>query len=93
MQQKIYYVYMLLCENGSYYTGYTDNLEKRFQAHLDGSSRCKYTRAFKPIKIAQSWQVDNKSQAMKLEHYIKSLPRMQKEILILQPETLMVETV
>lgn len=93
MQQKLYYVYMLLCENGSYYTGYTDNLEKRFQAHLDGSSRCKYTRAFKPIKIAQSWHVDNKSQAMKLEHYIKSLPRKQKEILILQPETLMVEAV
>nr|WP_322783660.1 GIY-YIG nuclease family protein [Fluoribacter gormanii] len=36
MPEKIYWVYILLCSNQSFYTGYTDNLEKRFQDHLSG---------------------------------------------------------
>lgn len=84
--RKTYVVYILECENGHYYTGYTDNLTKRFQAHCDGTSRCKYTRAFKPIRIAQSWSVPDKSQAMRFEYAIKQLSRQEKEIIIKNPE-------
>ena len=84
--EKVYWVYILLCDNNSYYTGYTDNLEKRYDAHITGKSRCKYTRSFKPLKIAQSWQVSDKAFAMKLERSIKKLTRNEKEKLIHNPQ-------
>ena len=37
MGNKIYWVYMLLCENNTYYTGYTNDLEQRYQSHVDGT--------------------------------------------------------
>jgi putative endonuclease len=84
-----YWVYILFCENNSYYTGYTNNLEKRYQSHLDGTGKCKYTRSFKPIKIAQSWQIkEEKAYAMKVERYIKKLSRADKDKLIREPELL-----
>ena len=74
---------MLECENGSYYTGYTTDLARRFQEHQRGTAKCKYTRAFKPIKIAQSWQVNgSKADAMRLERDIKKLSRTEKIKLI-----------
>ncbi|QMT60178.1 GIY-YIG nuclease family protein [Legionella sp. PC997] len=85
MAEKIYWVYILLCSNQSYYTGYTDNLEKRFQDHLTGRGG-KYTRSFKPISIAQCWKIkSDKSIAMRIERYIKKLSKAQKQQLILNP--------
>ncbi|MDP3559673.1 MAG: GIY-YIG nuclease family protein [Legionellaceae bacterium] len=89
MASQSYWVYILLCENNTYYTGYTPDLEKRYQAHLDGSSQCKYTRAFKPLRIAQFWEIiGDKSLAMRLEYYIKKLSRIEKEKIIQYPERL-----
>jgi len=86
---KSYWVYILLCDNESYYTGYTDNLEKRYSQHLNGSGKCKYTRSFKPITIAQCWIINgDKLLAMQLERYIKKLSRKQKMHLISQPASL-----
>lgn len=87
---KTFWVYILECSNGSYYTGYTVDLTKRYQAHLKGSAS-KYTRSFKPIRIAQSWKVDDKSTAMKLEKYIKQLSRQEKEKLLFRPENTVIE--
>ena len=70
----IYWVYILECSNGSFYTGYTNNLEKRYQEHCEGRG-AKYTRSFKPLRIARSWEVADKAQAMKAEAYIKGLAR------------------
>ncbi|HEU5280929.1 MAG TPA: GIY-YIG nuclease family protein [Gammaproteobacteria bacterium] len=82
---KSYCVYLLLCNNGAYYTGYTDNLEKRYQLHLSGKAS-KYTRAFKPVKIARVFQVgEDKSEAMRLEKRIKSLSKAKKLVLIKKP--------
>lgn len=86
--EKIYWVYILRCSNQSFYTGYTDNLEKRFQEHLSGKGS-KYTRSFKPLSIAQSWEINGeKSIAMRVERYIKSLSKAQKEQLVLNPTDL-----
>ena len=88
MSDKHYWVYILQCDNQSYYTGYTDNLEKRFQEHLSGKGS-KYTRSFKPISIAQSWRIEgDKARAMQIERQIKKLSRNQKEHLILNPDAL-----
>jgi putative endonuclease len=82
-----YWVYILRCENNCYYTGYTNNLEKRYQSHLNGTAS-KYTRSFKPTCIAQSWEIADKSIAMQTECYIKKLSRIEKEKLIAKPALL-----
>lgn len=82
-----YWVYILLCANGSYYTGYTVDLERRYHEHITGTGGCKYTRSFKPLKIAAAWQVDvDKAMAMKIERQIKKMTRAEKEALILKPD-------
>ncbi len=89
MTTQHYWVYILHCDNNSYYTGYTKDLNKRYQAHLNGTSKCKYTRSFKPVAIAQSWKIaGDKSQAMKIENSVKKLSRAQKEKIIADPTLL-----
>ena len=89
MQHKNYWVYILLCSNQSYYTGYTDNITKRYQSHRDGTGRCKYTRSFKPLRIAQCWLIkEDKLLALRLEREIKKRSRQKKIELILHPELL-----
>ncbi len=78
---KTYYTYILLTESGTYYCGYTDDLEKRFKQHCEGKG-AKYTRANKPIKIVYFKEFDNKSDAMKEEFRIKHLTREEKTNLI-----------
>lgn len=83
------YVYILLCNNNSYYTGYTTNMIRRYQEHIKGTTKCKYTRSFKPLNIVQCWKVyGNKRNAMKVEKYIKSLNKKSKEYLIEFPHIL-----
>ncbi len=89
---KSYWIYILLCKNGAFYTGYTSDLSRRFEEHLAGTAKCKYTRSFKPIKIAQSWQVNDLKMAMRLENHIKKLNRQEKERLIALPELLLIRT-
>lgn len=69
---KKYYAYMLLTENNTLYCGYTDDVEKRFTAHMQGKG-AKYTRANKPVKIVYQKEFENKSDAMKEEARIKKL--------------------
>lgn len=89
MPQQLYWVYILHCENNTYYAGYTTDLERRFQEHLAGTSKCKYTRSFKPLAIAQSWQVHgDKALAMKVERYIKTVSKSEKLKLIQSPKLL-----
>ena len=86
MNATNYCVYVLQCDNGSYYTGYTTDIDRRYQEHLNGTSKCKYTRSFKPVKIAQCWSTfENKSEALKIERYIKNLSKQKKHELILDP--------
>jgi putative endonuclease len=83
-----YWVYILECQNGSYYTGYTNDLDQRYQLHLKGKAS-KYTRSFKPLRIAFSYKLNNdKLLALKLERDIKKLSRQQKNLLIASPALL-----
>lgn len=86
MPISCYWVYILLCENNTYYTGYTNNLEKRYKSHVNGTGGCKYTRSFKPVRVAQAWEIpEGKAKAMKVERYIKKLSRCEKEQIITEP--------
>lgn len=89
MKEDFFWVYILRCDNGSFYTGYTDNLQRRYQSHVDGTGGCKYTRSFKPIEIAAAWKIPGlKANAMQAERAIKKLSKVQKEKLIERPEQL-----
>jgi putative endonuclease len=92
--KKNYWVYILLCNNQSYYTGYTHDMPKRYRAHVEGKGRCKYTRSFKPLTIAQCWKISgDKSIALKLEHSIKKLSRPEKEKIIKRPSLITNENI
>ena len=93
MANQVYWVYILYCDNDSYYTGYTNDLAARYQSHIDGTGKCKYTRSFQPLNIAQCWKIfGEKSLAMKIEREIKKMSRIQKEKIIAQPSTLSTNT-
>lgn len=81
MSEKIFYTYLILTENNTYYCGYTDDIEKRYKKHQEGSG-AKYTKANKPVKIAYLEEFTTKSEAMKEEYRIKHLSRQEKEKLV-----------
>lgn len=81
MQDKKFFVYLLLTERNTLYCGYTNDVAKRFQTHLSGKG-AKYTRINKPVQIVWSQEFATKSDALKAEIKIKKLPRTKKEELI-----------
>lgn len=74
-------VYVLECADGSYYTGYTTDLERRVREHEAGDG-AKYTRGRTPVDVVHVEQFDSKSAAMSREYEIKQLSRRQKERLV-----------
>jgi predicted GIY-YIG superfamily endonuclease len=74
-------VYVLRCSDGSLYTGITNDLSKRLEAHAAGKAS-KYTRSRLPVKLAYSEPQKSKSAALKREAAIKKLSRPQKDRLL-----------
>ena len=72
---------MLKCSDGTLYTGWTNDLEKRVEAHNSGKG-AKYTKARRPVELAYSEEFETKEQAMKREYAIKQLGRKEKQELI-----------
>ena len=75
------YVYILKCSDDSLYTGWTNNLEKRFKAHSTGKG-AKYTKARLPVELVYYEEFEDKIDAMKREYEIKQLKRKEKLELI-----------
>lgn len=65
-------VYILECGDGSFYTGITNDMERRFKEHSEGKG-AKYTRGRSPLKIVYTEDADGRSSASKREIEIKSL--------------------
>lgn len=72
-----YYVYIILCEGDSFYTGYTKNVKSRFRLHLNGKG-ARYTRMHKPKSLVYVEEFNSRSEAMKREKRIKKLDQGQK---------------
>lgn len=70
-------VYILLCEDGSFYTGVSDNPQQRFLDHKNGKGG-RYTRSHKPTKIIYLEELPTKSLALKRERQIKGWSRTKK---------------
>lgn len=77
------YVYIVECSDGTYYTGWTNNIEKRIEMHSKGTG-AKYTRGRGPVKLVYYEEFNDKKEAMKREYIIKKLTRDKKEELIKQ---------
>lgn len=75
------FTYILRCADGTYYTGWTNNLEKRLAAHNAGVAS-KYTRSRRPVELVYHECFETKEEAMGREWRIKQLTRAQKEALI-----------
>jgi putative endonuclease len=84
-----YTIYILECNNGSYYVGITTDLLRRYKEHMQGIN-CRYTRSFPPKKVAAAWLLENegKGPAQKIECFIKKQSKTMKTKFITNPAEL-----
>ena len=77
-----YFVYILLCADNSYYTGITNNVDRRFEEHSLGIDNKCYTFNRRPIKLVYHTEFPDTKQAIEFEKQIKDWSRKKKEALI-----------
>ncbi|MDH3390715.1 MAG: GIY-YIG nuclease family protein [Desulfobulbaceae bacterium] len=82
MKKDIWHVYMVRCSDGTLYTGITNDLEKRIEAHNSGKDGARYTRSRRPVTLVYSKQTESKSAAARLEYQTKKMPRSKKKEMI-----------
>ena len=75
------YTYIVKCSDETLYTGWTNNLKKRLEAHNSGKG-AKYTKNRRPVELVYFEEYDTKQEAMKREYVIKQLSRQKKLALI-----------
>ena len=75
------WVYVLRCADGSLYTGWTVDLDRRLARHAAGTASA-YTRSRRPVELALALPMDDRSAALREEARIKALPRAAKLALV-----------
>ena len=75
--KQIYSVYLLLCDDGSYYTGYTNNVTSRLEKHKAGRG-ARYTRIHKPKEVVYVEEFKTRRAATRRERQIKALSHREK---------------
>ena len=76
-----YYIYIILCENDSFYTGITNDLIKRFNKHKNGKG-ARYTKINKPLKYLSVWEAEDVKSALRIEYYIKNQSKKIKTLFV-----------
>ncbi len=83
------YIYIIKCRDESYYTGITKNIEKRLKQHFYKEKQgAKYTKSRQAVQLEALWEVNSWPEAGRLEYFIKSLRRKEKEKLVNNPSCL-----
>ena len=77
----MYHVYILRCDDGSYYIGHTSNLPCRIQAHTAGTA-ARHTRDHAPVRLVYSEQLATRVAAVRRERQVKGWSRAKKKALI-----------
>ena len=77
-----YFTYILECQDGTYYTGYTNDLDNRVKEHNNSKRGAKYLRGKLPVKLAWHKEYKYYKRALKAEIAIKKLSHRQKEELV-----------
>ncbi len=80
-QTDVSYTYIVECSDGTFYTGWTNDIKRRILVHNEKKG-AKYTRSRTPVKLVYLEKSDTREQAMRREAQIKRLSRHQKEQLI-----------
>lgn len=78
------YVYIVECRDGSWYTGWTNDVERRLKAH-NGGKGAKYTKSRLPVRLIYTEEYETAVEAQRREWQIKRLTRAQKEMLVNSP--------
>ena len=81
MGENLNYTYLLRCSDGTYYCGWTNDLDKRVAAHNSGKG-AKYTKTRRPVELVYFETFETKQEAMSREYHIKRLTRAEKEELV-----------
>ena len=76
-----YYLYIVQCADGTYYTGATNNLERRVRLHNEGRG-AKYVRGKRPVRVVYAKGYRSYIQALRAERNLKQLTRKQKQALV-----------
>lgn len=79
--EKVWYLYILRCGDGTLYTGITDDVQRRFLAHSSGKG-AKYTRGRGPLELIYEEICGSYSDALRREHRVKKMRRSEKLLLI-----------
>ncbi|WP_294304271.1 GIY-YIG nuclease family protein [uncultured Chryseobacterium sp.] len=79
---KRYYVYILKCSDNSYYTGVTNDIEKRIQYHTEGINPDSYTYSRRPVELVFHTEFNDVNQAIAFEKQVKGWSRKKKEAII-----------
>ena len=82
MLEMTFWVYILRCADGSYYTGHTDNLEKRIGEHETGAIPSCYTFKRRPLQLVFSQDCATREEALAAEQQIKGWSRKKKEAMM-----------
>lgn len=77
----VHYVYVLACADGTYYTGYTTDVDRRVAEH-DAGDGARYTRGRTPVELVHVESHATRSAALRREHEIKQLSRTDKAALV-----------
>jgi len=75
------FCYILECSDGTFYTGWTVNVQRRLKKHQSGAG-AKYTRQRRPVKLVYAEELSSRSEALKRERQLKRLKRERKLALI-----------
>ena len=77
-----FWVYIIKCSDGSYYTGHTDDLDRRIAQHLEGEISSCYTFDRRPLELVFAKEFPNREAALGTEQQIKGWGRKKKEAMI-----------
>jgi putative endonuclease len=80
-KKEPWFLYILKCNDGSFYTGITKDIERRFKVHNQGKA-AKYTRARLPVELLYREKCKNRTAALVRECAVKALPRKKKEEIV-----------
>lgn len=78
----MYTVYIVLCADGTYYTGIARDVLKRIADHNGGILGARYTKSRRPVQLVYQEPAANRSDAQKREHALRQLTRMEKIALV-----------
>ena len=80
-RKEKWFLYILKCSDGTFYTGITKDIERRLTAHNNGKG-AHFTRSRRPVEIIYQETLKSRTQALVREFAVKSLPRKKKELLV-----------